>query len=402
MILKIIANFPSRLDGTQDMRFSYLAHLLHTKGHNVELITTNFDHGEKAPRTKDNNDFYPYKITNLPEPAYKKNISIKRLYAHYTWGKEVGRYLDSLSDVPDMLYVAIPSLTVARKAARYCKKHPSCKFAIDIQDLWPEAFQMVFPTFLKYLFAPLTWYINYAYKNADLVMAVSDTYKERGLSVNVKNANGLAVYLGNDGAKFERGRQLYMIKRPQNEFWIAYVGTMGHSYDIKCVIDAIKLVNERSNIGKVVKFVAMGKGPLIEEFKNYAANSKIYYEFTGSLAYEQMVGLMCSCNLVVNCIVKGSAASIINKVGDYALSGLPVINTQESPEYRQLVDEFNCGINCECGNSVKVADAIEKLANDAHLCEELGKNARKLGVERFDRRTSYKAIVDLIESVGRL
>lgn len=48
---------------------------------------------------------------------------------------------------------------------------------------------------------------------------------------------------------------------------------------------------------------------------------EIYAEFTGRLSYEKMVGLLCSCDIVVNPINKGAAQSITNKVGDYALSG---------------------------------------------------------------------------------
>ena len=72
----------------------------------------------------------------------------------------------------------------------------------------------------------------------------------------------------------------------------------------------------------------MGDGPLKEEFENYAEEKKVDCQFTGRLEYEKMVGLLCSCDIAVNPIKKGSAGSIINKVGDYAAAGLPVINTK--------------------------------------------------------------------------
>ena len=75
-----------------------------------------------------------------------------------------------------------------------------------------------------------------------------------------------------------------------------------------------------------------------------------------------MVGLMCSWDMVINPIMHDAAQSITNKVGDYALSGLPVINTQECPEYRELVETYQCGINCRCGDAEDVAKAVEALA----------------------------------------
>ena len=97
--------------------------------------------------------------------------------------------------------------------------------------------------------------------------------------------------------------------------------------------------------------------------------------------------------------MKGSAASIINKVGDYALSGLPVINTQESPEYRALIEKYQCGINCECGNAKQVADAIVKLASDKELRLRMSEGSRKLAKEKFDRRNTYLRIIEAVENL---
>lgn len=400
MNICIVANFPDLLNGKADMRFAYLAEILQKKGHSVELIISDFEHEVKDVRRRDNYSVYDFKVTVLHEPSYDRNLSFKRLCAHYIWGKNVGRYFRSNPKVPDVIYVAIPSLTVAREVADYCKEHETCKFVIDIQDLWPEAFQMVVPNkLLKKAFFPIARYINYAYKEADFIIGVSDTYRDRGLLVNKKNQRGLTVYIGNDGAKFDSGKTLYHEDKANDEFWLAYIGTLGFSYDLKCIIDAIAIVNKRGILNKKLKFVAMGRGPLLDEFKKYAKDAGISCEFTGALPYEKMVGKMCSCDVVMNCINPGAAQSITNKVGDYALSGLPVINTQENLEYRKLVEECQCGINCECGNAEQVADAIEKLALDPELRSKMGENAARLGREKFDRRYTYPQIVDALEQL---
>ena len=400
MVIKIIANFPDVLNRKADMRFTYLADLLYQRGHDVELIISDFDHEMKAVRKRDDFSLYDFKITMLHEPEYGNNLSIKRLYAHYIWGKNVEKYLSSLNDVPSVLYVAIPSLTAARQAARYCKNNPSCKLIIDIQDLWPEAFQIVINNrILKNIFLPIKWYVDYAYRAADMIVAVSDTYRDRGLSVNKKVKSGLTVYLGNDGQLFEESRKVYKEDKPNGELWIAYIGTMGYSYDLKSVIKALKITQDDDKLKQKVKFIAMGRGPLLDEFKNYAESLGVNCDFTGALPYPQMVGLMCSCDIVVNCIIKGAAQSITNKVGDYALSGLPVVSTQECEEYRNLVKEYNCGINCECENSIDIASAIVRLANDERERCIMGANAYRLGQERFDRRFTYMNIIKSIESI---
>lgn len=395
----IISNFPDVLNGKVDMRFTFLAKELARRGNNVELIISDYDHEVKDVRKRDDYSAYEFKITALHELAYTKNLSIKRLYAHYKWGKTVGKYLRGMKNVPDVVYVAIPSLTVAREAAKYCNEHERCRLFIDIQDLWPEAFEMVVKNgLLRKFFLPFRWYVNYAYSQADFVVGVSDSYQQRGLSVNKRTQKGLTAYIGNDGEVFDMAKNKYAIERNDNEIWLAYIGTLGHSYDIPCAVDAIAKLEADQRIDNI-RFVVMGRGPLKDVFEQYAKDKNINAVFTGALPYPEMVGRLCSCDICINPIVSGSAASIINKVGDYALSGLPVINTQENLEYRGLVEEYQCGVNCECGNAEQVADAIERLAKDKDLRERLGANARKLGVERFDRRTSYLKIIEAIEKI---
>ena len=130
----------------------------------------------------------------------------------------------------------------------------------------------------------------------------------------------------------------------------------------------------------IIEYGAVGSG--IQE-------KQINCSFLGGKPYTEMASLLSSCDMCINPIVKGSAASIINKVGDYALSGLPVINTQESTEYRALIEEYQCGINCECGNAEQVAQAIKKLAADKELRKQMGENSHRLAMEKFDRRNTY-------------
>lgn len=184
-------------------------------------------------------------------------------------------------------------------------------------------------------------------------------------------------------------------KKDEENFVISYLGTLGSSYDIKNVIDAIKILNDK-NI-KNLKFVLMGNGPLEDEFKSYAKSKNVKCEFTGRLDYETMVGRLCTSDIAINPIRKGSAASIINKVGDYAASGIPVINTQESKEYRKLVEDYKIGYNVENNNPEQMAEKILELYNNKNLKEEFGKNNRRLAEEKFDRKKSYLPIKELIE-----
>lgn len=394
----IIANFCRAFDGKVDGRFLFLAEELCKEPNvQVELITSSFSHGTKKQKPAPKQEAYKTKITYCYEPGYIRHAGLKRLWSHRVWGKNVAKYVNSLPK-PDCIYCAIPSLTAAVKMAKYCKKN-NIKFIIDVQDLWPEAtFMLIKNKFLRKFALPMAWYVNKAYKAADSVVAVSQTYIDRVMSVNTRANYTLNVFLGNNGEIFERVLPLKTTLNRNSccdkSLIICYIGTLSYSYDIKCVIDALNLVNNQ--IEQDITFLVLGDGPLRNEFEEYAMEKQVKCEFTGRLPYEQMVRQMCSCDILINPIVKDAAQSITNKVGDYALSGLPVINTQECQEYRSLIDKYKCGINCEVGNAHQVANAIIKLVKNPELRYEMGKNHRQLGIERFDRRNSYKSIVKLI------
>lgn len=392
----IIANFTKLPWEQGNSRFPYIINLIDKEKYDVELVTSSFSHGEKRQReNKSEEANLDYKITLIKEPGYKKNVSLKRFYSHHVFAKNVEKHLGTIPK-PDLIYCAVPSLAVAKVAAKYAEAN-DIKFVIDIQDLWPEAFKMVFkvPVISDILFYPMKKSADYIYSRANSIVAVSKTYANRAAIVNKTFNEKLSVYLGTDLEYFDESHKKFEIVPFDDVVRIAYIGTLGHSYDIKCIIDSIKILNEKGL--KNILFIVMGDGPLKESFEAYSKEKDVNCEFTGRMAYEEMVGKLCSCDIAINSITKGAAQSIINKVGDYAASALPVVNNQESKEYRKLVEDYQIGFNVENSNPEEMAEKIEMLYRDKELRERLGANNRKLAEEKFDRKHTYKEIVKLIE-----
>lgn len=394
LIIENFARFPWE-EGNS--RFNYIINLLNYENVEIEFITSSFFHGEKKQRDLNDERLKKlnYKATLIKEPGYTKNVSLKRFHSHKILAKNMKKYLETI-DKPDLIYTAVPALDVAKVVSDYAKKN-GIELAVDVQDLWPEAFKMILniPIISDIMFLPMKLEADNIYKKADYIISVSSTYAERAAKVNKKYKKKIIAYLGTDLEYFDKCKSNYKIEKNKEVFEIAYLGTLGNSYDIKNIIDAIKILNNKGINN--LKFSLFGNGPLQKEFEEYAKQKGINYDFTGRLDYETMVGRIAGCDIAVNPIRKGSAASIINKVGDYAAAGLPVINTQESKEYQTLVESYNIGFNIENGNPELMAEKILELYNDKNLRLELGKNNRKLAEEKFDRRKSYLKIKELIE-----
>ncbi|WP_026691505.1 glycosyltransferase family 4 protein [Alteribacter aurantiacus] len=390
----IIAHYTKAPNEKGNGRFHYIADKLGNKSKNVEVVTSSYAHKGKVQRKLSNEHIksIPYEFTTVYEPGYNKNVSLERFYSHYIFGRNLKKYLKNRKK-PDVIYCAVPSINAAKVAAEYAHKN-NIKFIVDVQDLWPEAFQMVFniPLISNVIFYPMNKNIDYVYAKADKIIAVSKTYSDRALRTNDKCKEALSVFLGTDLSYFDSlvSENRYL-EKPESEVWLAYIGTLGHSYDITTVLDALKIIKDKGI--KNIKFVVMGDGPLKSKFENHAKENEIYAKFLGRLDYGKMVGVLKVCDIAVNPISKGAAQSIINKHGDYAAAGLPVLNTQESKEYRDLVKEFQMGFNCENNNAVDLADKLLKLYKDKQLRESMGDNSRKLAELKFDRSSTYQEII---------
>ena len=157
MKILMLANFVTFPWEGGNSRFTYILDKLDCQKNQVELVTSKFRHGIKSYRELPFNEInkLDYKITLLDEPGYKKNVSLKRFYSHFILSKKLKRYLSQLDYQPDVIYCAVPSLDFAKEAAKYAQKY-HIKFIIDIQDIWPEAFQMVFniPIISNIIFYP--------------------------------------------------------------------------------------------------------------------------------------------------------------------------------------------------------------------------------------------------------
>ena len=206
--------------------------------------------------------------------------------------------------------------------------------------------------------------------------------------------------MGNEIAEFDAGVAEYgpQISKDEEEFWVSYAGTIGTSYDIKTMVLAGK---ELLNRGKSqIKIKILGGGPLKEELEGLAKEQKCTnVEFVGYAPYPKMAAYLAKSDILVNSFVKKAPQSIVTKIGDYLAAGKPMINTCMSPEFRNKVEHDGFGINIMPEDVKVLADAIEKLYEDETGRTEMGKRARTIAEEQFDRPQSYKKIIELIEEL---
>lgn len=382
-------------------RFYQIAKTFVDFGYEVEVITTDFQHFKKAPRDKNKilSQGYPFHITFIQTPTYKKNIDIRRVLSNRKAEKNLRKYLDQHVDEYAAVYTSIPANNVAAAVTEVCYNH-DVPCVVDIEDLWPEAMSMVIKNtgMRNILLRGFYRDAETAYKYCSGVIGTSDDYTARAFKNQKRDISNTTVYVGVNLKEFDDGVEQYKdeIVKPKGEFWVTYTGSISTSYDIKTLILAANELAEKGH--QEIKVQILGTGSLKDELEELSRDID-NVKFWGFTMYPKMAAVLNKSDVVINSFVKGAPQSIVNKVGDYLASGKAMINTLENPVFCHLVERGKCGINIEPENISLLAETILKLKENEGVRLEMGRNARKLSEEEFDRAVSYKKIVKFTEEV---
>ena len=383
-------------------RFRYIGDFLSDAGYQVDLITTTFQHWEKAQRDVEaiSKEEYKFRLKFIYEPGYKKNIDLRRIASHRIAAKNLKKLLEKEGDY-DLIYCEIPPNDVALAAAQYAHDK-GIPFVPDVNDLWPEAMRMVvdIPVVSDILFYPLKRDAEKVYSLVSGIIGTSDEYRDRPLKNQKLDVPRKTVYVGNEIAEFDKGVSRYgsEILKEEGEFWVTYAGTIGTSYDIRTMVLAGKELMDRKLDN--IKIKILGNGPLKEELEKLAKDQGCRnVEFLGYVSYPEMAAWLAKSDILVNSFVKKAPQSIVTKIGDYLAAGKPMINTCMSPEFRMKVEKDGFGINILPEDPRILADAVTDLYKDPEGRNRMGKRAREIAMEQFDRPQSYKKITELIEEL---
>jgi glycosyltransferase involved in cell wall biosynthesis len=379
-------------------RFQYLSNTLHNEEIDVTLFTSTFSHKLKKHVSNEVAENYPYRVKLVVEPGYKKNVSITRVLSHINFAVNLKKIIMPM-EKPDVIYAAYPTMSASYVVGKYAKEH-NIPYVIDIQDTWPESISSAIDIkkpHVRFLMCPITKFANKIYRMADVVFAVSDTYAKRAKVKGTQCKEFIPVYIGTELDKFDQISS-DEVEKNQNDIWITYIGTLSHSYDIETAIRAFSELKEYGNI----KLNILGTGPdeerLIEiskELNTY--NINVY--FYGYIEYKKMIAVLKKSDIALNAIKSSAKQTITNKLGDYVAAALPILNSCQETEVIDLVINKNLGYNYMPGNVDSLKSAIIDMLNSKKDMNIYSKNARAFAEQCFDRKVSYRVIVDKLKTL---
>ena len=386
-------------------RFRFIAELLAREGFEVDLITSTFQHWDKAQRntTRACHQGLPYRVRFVYEPGYSRNLDLARIRSHAVFARNLkGLFKSRFSQnahAYDLIYSEIPPNDMARVCAEVAASR-RIPYVADVNDLWPEAMRMALdvPVVSDVAFAPFARDARRAYRLLSAAVGTSDEYAARPALDRDEPYRKLTVYVGNQLAAFDEGVRAHAgeLRKPDGELWVTYAGMLGASYDLSTLVRA---ASEAVYHDGRIRVKVLGDGPDRDRLHALACALEAPVEFVGYMPYDRMAAYLSASDMTVNSLVKTAAQSIVTKIGDYLAAGIPLINTGSSPEFRAKVEADGFGVNVEAGDAEALAGAILALADDPAAREAMGTRARAVAEEQFDQEHSYQAIARLVRGL---
>ncbi len=388
----IVAPYCSLPNETHDNRFLYMSNLLAAKN-SVTLITSDFRHSDKVHRLGKDFSSLKFEIVTIHEPGYINNVSLKRVLSHRVWLKNFKSWMEEFYPIYkfDIVYSAYPFIASNIYLGKIKNKF-GFKLVVDVQDVWPESIVSVFSSmkFIPWSRFPFCLYANKAYKSADALVAVSQTYLDRAKLANCK-VPALCLYIGADldrilslsAAKLDKLTEIGGLN-------LIYLGSLGHSYDIETMIIG---VNQLSTVYPRIYLHLIGAGPNDAYFKSIAGNNVIFHGFVD---YDVALGMCKSADILINPIKSHALQSITNKLSDYFCVGKPILNSQRNPEVKRLL-ELIPHFNYDSGNVNSFCQGVEYLI-DNYFNEDSNFDNKNI-LQLFDRVKSYRHLQDFLEKI---
>jgi colanic acid biosynthesis glycosyl transferase WcaI len=274
-------------------------------------------------------------------------------------------------------------------------------WVLEIRDIWPESIVTVGAMKRGVAIRLLEWIEGFAYRKADLVVAVTDSFvshirarKPDGPIVVVKNGADLTRYVANAPAAEDFKTQHGL----SGKFVASYVGTIGMAHGVETVLEAAELLQKRSDIA----FIIVGDGAERARIQSLARERALNnVHILGQRPKEEMPAIWgaSSAALVILRRQEMFKAVIPSKMFEAMALRVPIILGVEG-EALTLMEQGGCGIAIIPEDSGDLARAVLQLADAPEQCALLGEAGERYVRQEFDRERLAIKLLDAMKAIA--
>lgn len=274
------------------------------------------------------------------------------------------------------------------------------KFVFEVRDLWPH-----FPVQVGVLTNPIVikfayWFEKICYKYADLIVVLSpgakDEIAERygfNHSISITNVADNALF-GRSSDKEWSLPNAFLGKK-----LAIYTGNIGQTNNSKLLFEAAKILRAKGR--KDIVILLIGDGQQKDElFEKAITNELETFKILDLMPKTELVNWVqwSMCTVIPLTDIPVIKHSSPNKLFDALAAGKPVIQTTDG-WIKTLLREHNCGYTISSDDPEKLANILIEMADNPKKVKVMGKNAKKLAVNEFDKNTLATKMLNAMQNL---
>lgn len=359
--------------GWYERRLAPIKELI-SKEYETTIYMGDFIHSTKETVTKRFDDCRYIHIN-----PYKKNISLKRLYSHFNFSKQIYRILKK--EKPDLIYALIPPNSVANYCAKYKRKNPECRLVFDVIDMWPESMPLgkIENSLPGKIWRDLR---NKALPKADYVYTECEFYQKELYEV-LPERFGTLYLLKKQTIEQKQVIHKIISEKEENEFKkidIGYVGSINNIIDTDNIVKIVNFLKQHYEI----RIHIIGDGESRESLIKQLASQRVKVEYYGKVFDEfQKIKILASCDVALNLMKSSVKVGLTIKSLDYFSYGLPIINNIKGDTWNLLGNEMP-GFNFE-DNYKELLEFVQKIDKAMHF-EVFSTYEKYFSLEAFNKQ----------------
>ena len=391
-------------DGSTGTRSYEMAKALIDRGHDVTMICGSSNTGRTGLRSafsrgKREGLVDGINVIELELPYSNSDNFIRRTWTFLKFA--LRGVAVALSRDYDLLFATTTPLTVGIPGifAKLLRRKP---FIFEVRDLWPELpreMGVITNPVILWAMGVLEWM---SYRSADRCIGLSPGIVDGIARLGVSRDRITMVPNGCDLELFnpDKGTPRRPEGVDENDFSAVFTGAHGMANGLDAVLDAAAFIKKKGR--QDIRLVFIGDGKLKPALVERANSENLdNCLFLDPVSKKELTSLMQGCDVGMMILANVPAfyyGTSPNKFFDYIASGMPVLNNYPG-WLADLVTEYQCGIAVPPEDPEAFAEALMVMADDRQRTDQMGRQARALAENKFDRVNLAESFCDWLEGV---
>lgn len=242
---------------------------------------------------------------------------------------------------------------------------------------------------------------NFAYKNADVIITITDDMAEniRSKTIDRKKIHVIRNWIDTDKTVpvLRNDNKLFdEFGLSRDKFYVTYAGNIGTVQGLETLVDAAELIQNEKNI----MFVVFGNGSEEETIKKRIKDKQLKNFKLYPLLDSERVSEVYSLGdvSVVLCKAGTSSAGMPSKTWTIMSTGTAIIGSYDiNSELDYTLNDAKCGFCIEPQNPQELASTVLSLYNNPDLVTNMGFNARQYAIEKANKKQGVERYISIIE-----